>query len=105
MWISDFELRKLARGKADDFGLLGGKLDGLRDGNTGKICFECNFDRVVSGVSELGRKGDVGRFVVGAELWLDVRMTQGDVAAGGKKDFAPHASVFIRWRGIPVDPS
>jgi len=63
--LSDFELREPIRGEVDDFGLLGGKFDRLRDRNTGEICFECDFNRVVSGVTELSRKGDVGRFVVG----------------------------------------
>src|SRR5258708_32012672 len=31
-------------------------------------------------------------------------MAQCDVAAGGEKDFAPHASVFVGRGGIPVDP-
>jgi len=68
------------------------------------IGVEDGLDRMIGGISEFGGKRKLRRSVSGVELGVYERMPQSNVAAGGEKNFAPDAGVFVGRSGIPVDP-
>ena len=104
MGIGELELGKLIGSEAEDFCFFRGEFDGLREMDIGDVGGKRGFDRMIGGVAQFSGKRERGGFVGRVELGVGKGMAESDGAAGGQKDFAPHAGIFIGRRGIPVHP-